>query len=134
MFSKQSVNVFQTTQYTDRHVNAMSFFFYELFIHLCVRMFACMYICRPHACLVPIKVRRGHSISLELELQIVVRHYGDAGNQPWVLCTSIQCAYPGPSLKPSILISIICSSSVFLRNIHRKRQELIKAAVPVMEN
>lgn len=48
---------------------------------------------------------------------------------PWVLCKSIQCAYPGPSLKSPILLSIICSSSVFLTNIHRKRQELIEGAL-----
>ena len=44
---------------------------------------ACISVCEPHVCLVPVKVRRGCELDpLRLELQKVVTHHGDARNQP----------------------------------------------------
>lgn len=47
----------------------------HLFIFIfCIGVFACMYVCVPHMCLLPAEARIGHWISLELELQAVVSH------------------------------------------------------------
>lgn len=40
---------------------------------------ACMYMCVPHVCLVPVSQKRTLDL-LELELKMVVSHHMDAGN------------------------------------------------------
>jgi hypothetical protein len=49
--------------------------FFLVYIFNVYECSACMYICAPHACLVPTEVKRGPQIgSLELELQMVAHH------------------------------------------------------------
>jgi hypothetical protein len=49
-----------------------------------------MYVCAPYVCLVPKKARRGVSYPPEVELQRVVSHHVEAGNQNVVLGKSKQ--------------------------------------------
>lgn len=48
-----------------------------------------MYICALCVCLMPVKVLN----PLELELQLVVSHHVEAGNQTWKFPQEQQCSY-----------------------------------------
>lgn len=51
-----------------------------------------LYVCAPHACLVPAEARNRASDPLELELQIVLSHHVGAGNWTQVVCKSSICS------------------------------------------
>ena len=51
-------------------------------------MFLLAYVCLHSAC----RNQKRSLDPLELELQMVVGHHVDAGNQNWVLCKSSQCS------------------------------------------
>ena len=44
---------------------------------------------------------------LELELETVMSHYVDAGNQTQVLCKSSQCSYPLSHLSLTQIMSVV---------------------------
>ena len=53
--------------------------------------FACMYVCAPHTCLVPMEARIRASEALELELQMIVSYRMGAENQILDLWKSNWC-------------------------------------------
>lgn len=61
------------------------------FYFMCIDFFPALCVWVPSECLVSSEVIIGHKNPMELELQVVVRHYVGAGNQIWFLWKNIQC-------------------------------------------
>lgn len=82
----------QVTRFGDRHLCQMSHLnapCIHSFILLCVLEF-CLHVCLYTTCIPgALRDQKRESYSLELELQMVLSHYGGAGNETWSLWKNI---------------------------------------------
>lgn len=62
----------------------LKFLLILFYVYECV---ASIYVCTPHACLVPMESEEDIG-SLRLELWVVVSHHAGAGNSTWIFCKS----------------------------------------------